>query len=553
MIDAAVSLLRVAAPWRHARLRRRVAVSIVAVLLLATASRGAGAPVESASPISGALVIHGGGKLPASVVEPFFKLAGGESAKLVVIPTAGTTKDQVDAGPIIAAWQKRGFTDVQVLHTTSRDTADGADFVAPLGRATAVWFSGGLQARLEAAYHGTAVERALHALLARGGVIGGTSAGAAVMSGVMIRSGKDTPDVGRGFDLLPGAIVDQHFIARKRQGRLIVALAAHRGLVGYGIDEGTAMIVRGRTIRVVGDSTVTVVLSKSDMRDTRTITLEAGGVADLVAMSRAAVARAQPAFPPARMPTPNAPHGTLVIVGGGGMPREILDRFIEAAGGKDAPIVVVPTALGAQVSADASAVRMFQRAGASHVTMVHAAWRDGADDPALLEPLRKAKGIWYSGGRQWHLVDSYLGTAAEAAMHDVLKRGGVVGGSSAGATIQGEYLVRGNPLGNRDMMAEGYERGLAFFKGVAIDQHFTQRKRHPDMSAVKRAFPQLAGLGLDEATAVIVRGDAMEVVGKNKVAVYPPGPRAADGDEYIELSAGDRYDFKTGAVSRAGK
>src|SRR5258708_39264612 len=98
-------------------------------------------------------------------------------------------------------------------------------------------------------------------------------------------------------------------------------------------------------------------------------------------------------------------------------------------------------------------------------------------------------------------------------VHGVLRRGGVSGGSSAGATIQGDYLVRGSPLGNEEMMAAGYEHGFAFLPGTAIDQHFAQRNRFADLSKVVAAHPQLLGIGLDESTAIIVQGHIAEVVG----------------------------------------
>ena len=98
---------------------------------------------------------------------------------------------------------------------------------------------------------------------------------------------------------------------------------------------------------------------------------------------------------------------------------------------------------------------------------------------------------------------------------DVLRRGGVIGGSSAGATIQGEFLVRGHPLGNTVMMAEGYERGFGFLPGTAIDQHFTQRGRHPDLIPVIQRHPKLLGIGIDESTAIVVTGTKVEVLGQH--------------------------------------
>src|SRR5207237_10183123 len=124
------------------------------------------------------------------------------------------------------------------------------------------------------------------------------------------------------------------------------------------------------------------------------------------------------------------------------------------------------------------------------------------------------------GGRQWMFVDAYEGTKAHAEMLALLQRGGVIAGSSAGATIQGDYLCRGGVFGNFEMMYEGYERGLSFLPGVGIDQHFTQRKRFGDMTAFVKAYPQFLGIGIDEATAIIVKGSTAEVTGRGKVHFY---------------------------------
>ena len=272
-------------------------------------------------------------------------------------------------------------------------------------------------------------------------------------------------------------------------------------------------------------------------------------------MSRGAIARSQPTFPPAKMAVPYVAKGTLVIVGGGGMPRDAMDAFMKPIGKKDSPVVVIPTALGDVPASEFDkvyGVRMLKRAGFTNIKVVHAATRGDADQPANLKALATAKGIWFSGGRQWRLVDSFAGTKAEQLMHDVLKRGGVICGSSAGATIQGEYLVRGNPLGNFDMMAEGYEKGLPFLRGVAIDQHFTQRKRHKDLENVKRTFPQLLGIGIDETTAIVVTGHTAKVMGKYKVAFYDKViSQGGKKKLYQELKAGDTYNFKTKLVTRA--
>ena len=239
-------------------------------------------------------------------------------------------------------------------------------------------------------------------------------------------------------------------------------------------------------------------------------------------------------------------NGTLIIVGGGGMPQVIFDRFFEAAGGKDAKLVVVPTA-GSEASYDETSrsVKMFQKAGATDVHLLHTRDPKEADTAEFSAVLKDAKALWFAGGRQWRLADSYLGTKTEAAFHDVLKRGGVIGGSSAGATIQGSYLVRGAPEGNHIMMSPGHEAGFGFLRNAAIDQHLLARKRENDLLPVIRKHPQLLGVGIDEATAIVLKGQTAEVIGKSKVLFYDIALEKTLGEKfYITLDPGDRYNLR---------
>ena len=505
------------------------------------------------SGIDGALVIGGGGKLPDAVYARFIELAGGEKARLVIIPTAGTDADKADADKLLTAWKARKPASAVVLHTRSRQTADDPKFVEPLRQATGVWFGGGQQSRIADAYVGTAVERELHALLKRGGVVGGTSAGAAVMSRRMIAGGNPEAKLATGFDLLPGCVIDQHFLKRDRKPRLVGVLEKHPGLVGLGVDEGTALVVRGRQLEVVGDATVTVCLAACATRPARAFELKAGQRSDLTMLRAAAVARAGPAFPLKETPVPEVPKGSLVIVGGGGMPADLTKKFIDLAGGPDALIVVLPVAASDTPQKKSGETTLFERAGARNVKALHARTLDEVEAPETLELLKQAKGVWFGGGRQWRFVDAYAGTKAEPLLHDVLKRGGVIGGSSAGASIQADYMVRGSPLGNTEMMCEGYERGLGFLCGVAIDQHFTQRKRFADMTAVMKAYPQLLGIGIDEATALIVQGHVGAVMGRAQVHFYDRKKPVEDGKpDYESVGPGGQYDLKARKVLAPG-
>lgn len=533
-------------------LRRLTLTLFVLCVTLAQVSTAAGPESESKQRqridpdgISGTLLIAGGGALPDAVFERFVEAAGGEEARIVIIPTASKrADDEKQTRAILERWKERTQGDVQLLHTRSREEADTAKFVAPLQSATAVWFTGGLQARIAKAYLGTRTEKELLALLERGGVIGGTSAGAAIQSRVMIASGNPVPNIATGFDLLPSAIVDQHFLARDRKPRLRRALKQHPTRFGLGIDEQTAVLVRGRRLRVRGASTATVILAGTDDRSATEITLQPGDVADLTALRRAARNRTREPFPPEKPAAPVVKQGALVIVGGG-VTEEIGRRFIELAGGaEDARIVVLPTASGRPFRGRSRDAANFRKLGAEHVTVLPARELADVESQETLETLNQATGVWFSGGRQWRFVDAYEQTKALDAFQGVLKRGGVIGGSSAGASIQAEYLVRGNPLGNRDMMALGYQRGFCFLPGTAIDQHFTQRKRFDDLKQVVTRYPQFLGIGVDERTALVVKGHVAEVLGEHAVHFCTHQSDA----RFVKVPSGERYDLRSRTI-----
>jgi cyanophycinase len=242
--------------------------------------------------------------------------------------------------------------------------------------------------------------------------------------------------------------------------------------------------------------------------------------------------------------------GTLIIAGGGALGPEIVGRFIALAGGKDAEIVVIPTAGGeAKYGPDCDCLKMFKALGATHLTVLHTADRLEADSAAFVAPLKTASAVWFVGGRQWHLVDSYLGTKTETGIKAVLARGGVVGGTSAGASIQASYMVRGARSGNEVMMAPGYEQGFGLITGAAVDQHVTARHREGDLDAVVTAHPDLLGIGIDQSTAIEVGRNAFKVIGVGHVFIHD-GREQPNGGHYYLLSAGDRFDL--GKLVKAG-
>ncbi|MEM7785997.1 MAG: cyanophycinase, partial [Planctomycetota bacterium] len=190
-------------------------------------------------------------------------------------------------------------------------------------------------------------------------------------------------------------------------------------------------------------------------------------------------------------------------------------------------------------------VEQWKRMGVASATTFHTKDRSKANnDKEFLAIMKKATGVWFGGGRQWNFADSYYGTESHRLMKAVLAKGGVIGGSSAGASIQGGYLARANPVANFDIMAPGYERGLGFLPGVAIDQHFSQRGRQKDMTQLANRYPQLLGIGIDETTAIRVQGSIADVIGKGKVFFYDRrNPVIPGKDDYTSLSAGQHFDL----------
>lgn len=265
----------------------------------------------------------------------------------------------------------------------------------------------------------------------------------------------------------------------------------------------------------------------------------------------------------AEAPVYGPEKGTLVIQGGGSAEGTgIWETFLNLAGGPDAKIIVVPTAGGNRTPdgkliayEEGKIVAPWKKTGATNVHMLHTADRTVANTEAFAATLRDTKGVWFNGGRQWNCVDSYEGTLTLREFREVLARGGVIGGSSAGATIQGDYLVRGARAGSEIMMAPEpeHQHGFAFLRRSAIDQHINTRNRWDDLIPVIKKFPDLLGIGLSEGTAIVVTGDRFQVIGKWKATIHD-NARAYEPWEkpYYVLSAGDVYDMKERRVVSYG-
>lgn len=488
------------------------------ILLALSATLLAQAPLlPPPASLPGPLVVTGGGATPESVRQVFFDLAGRGKARILVV---AASED------LLKPWKDLEPESVAVFRAKDRKQADEVEFAKPLAEATGVWFADGSSAET---FRGTIVEKELRKLHARGGVIGGPKA--------------ITID---WLDLLPGFHFDSDSSSKGRLDRLREGLKSRPGFVGLGIGEKTALAVRGRLMKAVGEDSIALFVPESAGRSEASDLLKDGDMVDLFQVRRTAANRAaKEPFPPRQPAAPVVDKGSLLIVGGGGAGADIWKRFIDLAGGPDSLIVFVPTALEDPVGFTFPEVSALQKYGAKSIQVLHTRDRSKADDPKFAEPLTRARGVWFGGGRQWRFVEAYEGTLTEKRFHDVLTRGGVIGGSSAGASIQSEYMPRGHPLGNTVMMAEGYEKGFSFLPGAAVDQHFFARKRTADMTALMKSYPQFLGIGIDEGTALVVKGSTAEVIGRSKAAFYDYRNGKPDGEkDYTEVKSGEKYDLK---------
>jgi cyanophycinase len=244
--------------------------------------------------------------------------------------------------------------------------------------------------------------------------------------------------------------------------------------------------------------------------------------------------------------------GSLIIIGGNvGSTASIWNKFTELAGGKENARIVVVTAAGGDSAAyDIKSVETVKKeTGIKNVTLLHASSLAEANSEKFIAPLKKATGVYFIGGRQWRIADAYLNTLTHQAFLDVLSRGGVIAGSSAGASIQGSFLWRGDTKGPQILVGD-HTQGLGFLKNSAIDQHLLKRNRQFDLVDFIKKSPELIGIGLDEATSVVVQRDTLEVLGKSYAVIYDYQTivGTASSGPFVFLSEGQKYDLRNRKV-----
>ena len=244
--------------------------------------------------------------------------------------------------------------------------------------------------------------------------------------------------------------------------------------------------------------------------------------------------------------------GKLIIVGGGNMPDSLFTFFANYCGGKDQPIVYIPTATtDEEYIKDGGHLVKFTSRGFTNLSTIHTRDKVKADDPRNIELVKNAKGIFFGGGDQDLIAAAYGGTQLYKEFIALLDRGGVIMGTSAGATIMGSLLVGGDA---RIDLTKPYpfQPAFSFVKNMAIDQHVLARNRQFDLIPVIENNPGNIGVAIDESTAIIVEAGKFKVWGLSYALIYDSLDWEKQKKEWGKvikpfkiLGSGDGYDFNT--------
>jgi len=220
--------------------------------------------------------------------------------------------------------------------------------------------------------------------------------------------------------------------------------------------------------------------------------------------------------------------GYLMIVGGGDKPMDAMQAFVDHCQGK--PVVIITSASSDLEYGNFTAGQL-KECGAAQIALRHIVEPEVANSDSITALIDAAGGVFFTGGDQDRLMNRLGGTGAEKALNRLYyERGGIIGGTSAGAAAMSEVMITGNELVNKDstnifhsIQAKNVEtkRGFGFIKNAIIDQHFMMRKRHNRLIAVVLEHPELPGIGIDEEAAILVYPDGrFKVYGKDAVIVY---------------------------------
>ena len=223
-------------------------------------------------------------------------------------------------------------------------------------------------------------------------------------------------------------------------------------------------------------------------------------------------------------PARPTPAGHLVLIGGGKKPDIVMRKFIELAGGENAPIVVIPTASEAEDTPQYYEDLFRKELGSTDVVVLPIREKADASRPDLIAAAARARGIFFGGGDQSRITRALLATPVLDAIREAYRNGAVIGGTSAGTACQSRHMITGE--GDFTVIRAGsveLVEGLGFIEGIILDQHFIARQRSNRLMSVVLEHPDHLGVAVDEDTAAWFRPDGtFEVMGDRSVMVIDP-------------------------------
>jgi len=236
-------------------------------------------------------------------------------------------------------------------------------------------------------------------------------------------------------------------------------------------------------------------------------------------------------------------EGTLLIMGGDCTNDFFISEFAGLVGGIESNIVIVPTAMEDKYINSERDIdflkKPFTDIGFKNIDIVHTREIKVANSDSLNNILLSADGVWITGGRQWRLAKAYNGTKIQKSLKILLNQGKVIAGTSAGASIMGDILVRGDS-NNSTIILGDYQNGFGFISNFAIDQHHIARNRQFDMFELKNEKPDVLGIGIDENTGVILNEGKLRVIGKSYVTIYDNTRWSEEKDTIYQLKKNDK-------------
>ena len=496
----------------------------------------------------------------------------------------------VSYGRWVTLREDRQVADFQFLYRDRQNDPQDAHFFSLLEKATGLWMPAIDQETLpklfasERSTKGDRFQRALREIVARGGVVGGLGGGMASLPETIIAgdASKDEDadgwvraELDFGLSLLSGVIADQTFSSRKgrlerltdllRNGPRLDRLQRRPGIerrtIGLGVEAHTVLILSGNTVRAFGEGRGHIFLKSNGDRTITWRTLEAGEEPLVVQTRSARPQRGErieanstiKMLNPFGMPDASDPSrpGTVVLHGGGDT-DEIVDAFPKLAGTAKPRMVHCPAARqSCRPSEDISPQKL-----AEHLEKTFFEWRQlqtegrlksltfaTTSEPAdanreeFIRPLKQAEGLWFCGGNQRPLanlfVDHLRPTLFQQEALNIVRRGGVVGGSSAGLAIMADVMIEGDDSEDGGPAEASLSRGLGVMKHVLAEQHFDARSgRIERLTGLLRDHKRLAnfaptcepkkmiGLAVEEDTALIAQANRLRVSGKKLAHIF---------------------------------